>query len=170
MLLPRSSPFVFVAGLLVVGACARSEQTGAAGGDSLMAGYWQLPLAEQGEAPAAWTELERSLRPEDCAQCHPQQYSDWTTALHSKAFSAGFVGQLLNYEFDEAAVCMECHAPLAEQRFAFEMARVGGVGHDPAGQGLAASGNGCAGCHVREQRRFGPPKRGTGATGQSKTD
>lgn len=144
---------------------------------SLPADYWQHPLATQGAPPTAWSEQERSLKPEDCGLCHADRLAEWKTSLHAKAFSPGLVGQLLTFDADETAVCMQCHAPLAEQGQAFEKARRKGRAHlaadqgpadqGPANRGLAASGNVCASCHVRGHRRFGPPERDTGAVGQS---
>lgn len=81
--------------------------------------------------------------------------------------SPGFVGQIITYGTQSANDCMECHAPLAEQKQAFEAARAQGQGHMPSAQGLAAVGNSCAGCHIRENKRFGPPERDSGMTGQS---
>lgn len=130
-------------------------------------GYWTLPLVPQGEAPAQWSEVERSLAPEACGECHVPQYEQWRTSLHAKSFSPGLVGQLLTFDAQQTASCMECHAPLAEQRQAFEAARARGTAHLASGQALAAAGNGCAGCHLRGHRRYGPPRRDTGATGQS---
>ncbi|RMD63792.1 MAG: hypothetical protein D6826_04070 [Alphaproteobacteria bacterium] len=134
---------------------------------SLPPDYWHQPLAAQGEAPQEWSELERSLAPEACGQCHDDKYEQWRTSLHAQAFSPGLVGQLLTYDAAQTASCMECHAPLAEQKQAFEAARARGQAHQPAAQGLAAAGNSCAGCHLRRYRRYGPPERETGATGQS---
>jgi len=158
MLALRNSLAITLAALLVA-ACSTEESVQVGGADSLLIGYWDLPLAEQGDTPEGWSVLEQSLAPEDCGQCHPDQYRDWSTTLHSRAFSPGLVGQLVNYGFDDAASCMECHAPLVEQRVAFEMARVAGSAHMTRAQGIAATGNGCAGCHVRQHRRFGPPRR-----------
>lgn len=137
---------------------------------SLPADYWRHPLATQGAPPRAWSEQERSLKPEDCGLCHADKLAEWKTSLHAKAFSPGLVGQLLTFDAEETAACMQCHAPLAEQRQAFENARRKGRAHLAAGQGnqgLASSGNVCASCHVRGHRRFGPPERDTGAVGQS---
>jgi hypothetical protein len=153
--------------VVLAAACSRNDATHVAEVDSVTVDYWQLPLAEQGAAPEGWSEVERSLEPEDCGRCHPQQYADWQTGLHAKAFSPGLVGQLVNFEIEEAAACMECHAPLAEQRQVFELARISGRGHMKEAQGIAASGNGCAGCHVRGRGYHGPPQRGSGLTGQS---
>lgn len=144
--------------------------TAPAGEPSLPADYWSLPLALQGSAPEGWSELERSLAPEACGECHADQYEQWRTSLHARAFSPGLVGQLLSYTAQQVAGCMKCHAPLAEQREAFEAAHARGAGHSPSAQGLAAVGNSCAGCHLRGHRRYGPPQRETGAIGQSDGD
>jgi hypothetical protein len=129
--------------------------------------FWRQPLALQGEAPRQWAPIERSLQPDDCGACHSDQLKAWRTSLHAKAFSPGLVGELLTYGDEDAAACMRCHAPLAEQRQAFEVARRKGKGHLSADQELAAAGNSCGGCHLRGHRRFGPPQRDTGIVGQS---
>jgi hypothetical protein len=59
----------------------------------------------------------------------------------------------------------QCHAPLAEQLTDFETKRAQGMAH--ISEGLAAAGNACGGCHLRRYQHFGPPQRGTGATGAS---
>jgi hypothetical protein len=143
--------------------------TAAAGqvGTPTLESYWRLPLASQGPAPAGWSRDERSLAPQDCATCHAEQFAQWRTSRHALAFSPGFIGHLLNFDAADTAECMQCHAPLDEQRTAFEAARARGLAHLPSDQGLAAAGNACAGCHVRAHTRFGPPRRGTGATGPS---
>jgi hypothetical protein len=65
----------------------------------------------------------------------------------------GVTGQLADLwptDAESARLCLTCHAPLAEQqpenRAIFDAAL--------QGQGIV-----CAGCHVREHRRFGPPRR-----------
>jgi Cytochrome c554 and c-prime len=132
------------------------------------AAYWRRPLAPQGAPPGKWSTLEQSLRPEDCGQCHRDQFEQWRTSLHAHAFSPGLVADALTYTAVATAECMQCHAPLAEQHAAFENARGLGMAHRPDQQGLAAAGNVCAGCHLRHYARFGPPQRGTGAVGPSK--
>lgn len=129
--------------------------------------YWRVPLASQGEPPKDWTPLEQSLAPKDCGQCHADKLAEWQTSRHAHAFSPGLVGQLLTYDAQDTAACMQCHAPLAEQRAVFEAARSLKVAHLPEKQGLAAAGNSCGGCHLRQYHRFGPPQRDTGAVGQS---
>lgn len=147
-------------GFLVAGAAALSDRF-----DS--SSYWKTPLAKQGKAPAHWTPMEQSLAPESCGQCHGDQFQQWRTSLHARAFSPGLVGQLLTFDANDTAECLQCHAPLAEQHVAFEAARSLKLAHRKDKQGLAAAGNSCGGCHVREHRRFGPPQRGTGVTGPS---
>ncbi len=134
---------------------------------SLPADHWQQPLHPQGPPPEQWSEVEQSLNPESCAECHADKYEEWKTSLHAHAMSPGFVGQIMTYNTQSANDCMECHAPLAEQKQAFAEARARGKGHLPSAQGLAAAGNSCAGCHIRENKRYGPPQRDTGLTGQS---
>jgi len=124
-------------------------------------GYWVRPIPPQGDPPASWSDLEASLRPEDCSTCHRAQYQDWRTTVHSGAYSPGLSGQLVNWEqssFGTVQSCLVCHAPLSEQS-----ARL------PDGEewtlnpvydaGLRDHGITCAACHVRGNRRHGPPSR-----------
>ncbi len=139
-------------------------------GEPRLDAYWHQPLAPQGPAPDGWSKDEQSLAPQDCGQCHAEQFAKWRTSRHAQAFSPGVVGTLLDpnsADSADSAECMQCHAPLDEQRAAFEAARARGVAHRTSEQGLAAVGDACAGCHLRAYARFGPPKRGTGLTGPS---
>ncbi|MBL4894562.1 MAG: hypothetical protein JKY59_06790 [Emcibacter sp.] len=139
-------------------------------GPSLPAGHWTQPLKTQGTPPQDWSELEQSLHPESCAQCHEEKYEEWKTSFHAHAMSPGFVGQIMNYNTQSANDCMECHAPLAEQKQDFATAVAAGKAHLAPAQGLASVGNSCAGCHIRENKRFGPPQRDSGKVGQSDSD
>lgn len=145
--------------LSAVIAAAFFMMTAPAGARPLPEGYWHTPLAPQGKPPASWSEQEKSLAPEECGLCHADKLTEWRSSLHARAFSPGLVGQLLTFDAEETQSCMNCHAPLAEQATDFQAARKRGRGHDPAGQKLAAEGNSCAGCHLRDNRRFGPPRR-----------
>jgi len=131
--------------------------------------YWPHLLSPQGEPPPGWSDAETSLAPTACGSCHADQLAQWQTSRHARAMSPGVVGQLLTFETGDAADCMQCHAPLAEQRAAFEAARIAGAAQPYDRLGLAAAGNSCGGCHVRSYHRYGPPQRGTGAIGQSET-
>lgn len=154
----------FVLGMVFFGVRATAAD------QDLPKNYWTLPLASQGKAPTHWTDIERSLAPEDCGSCHADQYAEWRTSLHARAFSPGLIGQLLAMNRTEADGCMNCHAPLAEQKEAFAAARQRGAGHRLPAVGLAAAGNSCAGCHRRGHRTYGPPQRATGATGPGRAD
>ena len=139
-------------------------------GDIDVGDYWRRPLASQGEPPGRWSAVERSLAPADCGQCHSAQLTDWQTSRHAHSFSPGLVGQLLTLDPGATAECMQCHAPLDEQRAAFETARGAGAAATADGPGIASAGNSCGGCHLRAYRHFGPPQRGSAATGPSETD
>ena len=127
--------------------------------------FWPKSLPAQGPPPSHWSDLEKSLSPDACGQCHAEQLAQWQSSRHAHAMSPGVLGQLLDLSTSDAAECLQCHAPLAEQRTAFEQARARGTGHRIDQLGLAAAGNACGGCHLRANRRFGPPPRGTGAPG-----
>lgn len=125
--------------------------------------HWQRPLASQGEAPAAFPPLEASLAPAACGQCHARQFEDWQTTLHARAMGPGLLGQL--QEMDPSAVddhqaCLRCHAPLAEQETDLQRTLAGSEAGSTRPDGAAfRHGLTCAGCHVRQHRRFGPARR-----------
>jgi hypothetical protein len=129
--------------------------------------YWPHLLESQGVPPPQWSDIEKSLAPRDCGVCHTDQLAQWQTSRHAQSMSPGVVGQLATLGSDDAAECMQCHAPLAEQRTAFEAARTEGAAIQYDRLDIAAAGNSCGGCHLRSYHRFGPPQRGTGAIGQS---
>lgn len=123
-----------------------------------LASYWELPVPSQGPPPPGFAAAEASLDPAMCGACHPRQYGEWQTSLHATAYSPGFAGQLIEGDLappQEVRSCQTCHAPLAEQQ-PFDAALGASPIFDPA---LRSHGLLCAGCHVRQQRRYGPPRR-----------
>lgn len=119
--------------------------------------HWQRPIAPQGTPPAGFSPQEASLSPQDCGACHPQQFKDWQSALHSKAMGPGLLGQLQAMAADatdEHQACLMCHAPLAEQQTDLQKALTAGK----AKLGAHADGLTCAGCHVRGHQHHGPPR------------
>ena len=124
--------------------------------------HWQRPLAANGPAPGNFSPLEASLSPAACGACHPRQFDDWRTALHSHAMSPGLLGQLQAMGAqarDKHQACLKCHAPLAEQADHLVASLTAGRMLPPLADGAsAADGLTCAGCHVRGNRRFGPPR------------
>ena len=119
--------------------------------------YWVRPIPLQGKAPGGFTSLELSLYPKDCGACHQSQYADWSESLHSMAVGPGLMGQLSPEESPNFATsCYLCHAPLSEQQ---EYLVVDGEyqRNDRYDERLQKSGVSCSVCHLRGNRRFGPP-------------
>ncbi len=118
--------------------------------------HWLRPVPVQREAPEHWTDLERSLMPEDCGACHPAQLQAWSSSRHALATGPGVAGQLRLFGPASRASCLSCHAPLTEQQDVVEVDGewLANPSHDPA---LATRGVACAGCHLRDRRVVGPP-------------
>ena len=129
--------------------------------DAFLKHHWRLPVPPQGEPPVAFSPIEASLHPKECALCHRQQFEDWKTSVHSRSMGPGIYGQLLNMEEKNPAtytVCATCHTPLSEQ---IPHLKEGSeyrpnAAFDPE---LQQAGLICAACHVRQHERFGPPRR-----------
>ncbi|MEJ2591888.1 MAG: multiheme c-type cytochrome [Candidatus Thiodiazotropha sp.] len=132
--------------------------------DGFLAAHWQRPIAAQGPVPDGFTPREGALGPAECGSCHPRQWEDWQTSLHSKTVGAGLMWQLHLMDQAQANRCLDCHAPLAEQK-ALMAVRFGWPGAPtqptPAyvDETLDQQGLVCAACHVRKHRRFGPQAR-----------
>ncbi len=129
-------------------------------GQEFLDRHWHRPLPPQGAPPARFSPLERSLEPSSCGVCHPAQWNDWQTTVHARSMGPGVRGQLAETAHtDPASVgpCLDCHAPLAEQRRESEApaGRVANADFDPS---LERQGLVCAACHVRHWERFGPPR------------
>ncbi|MFQ5471059.1 MAG: multiheme c-type cytochrome [Gammaproteobacteria bacterium] len=134
--------------------------------ESFLEQHWPDTIPLQGKPPETYTNLESSLSPADCGQCHPQQYKDWQTSLHSKSMGPGVLGQIidmLDTDSETAKICWRCHTPLAEQQSVLRQQSVFGYNNwepNPAfDRQLQHQGLVCAGCHIRNHRRFGPPPR-----------
>jgi hypothetical protein len=130
--------------------------------ERFLATHWTQPLPPQGGPAAERSALEASLDATACAQCHAEQWDAWSGSLHSRAMGPGIEWQLRLMDQEQGNRCLRCHAPLAEQKAlvalergwsaAPERPRPDYVPGDLHRQGVA-----CAVCHVRGQRRFGPP-------------
>lgn len=119
-----------------------------ASGQGLEDDYWLRPIPLQGAAPDAYPSAAKGLSPGDCGVCHIEQYRQWSTSYHRMATSAGLLGQLRAFDQAEQTDCLNCHAPRAEQQ------QLWYSGSPDAYDNLY--GVGCATCHVRAHRRFGP--------------
>lgn len=126
--------------------------------------HWQRPIAAQGTPPKSYSDLEASLSPKACGQCHAEQWQDWQQSLHSQTVKAGLLWQFQLMAQSDANACLECHAPLAEQKALLALehdwpaapktAMPNYISEDLADQGLV-----CAACHVRDHKRYGPVPR-----------
>jgi len=119
--------------------------------------HWRRPLGPQGTPPAAYTPQEASLDPASCGACHQAQFDDWRTSRHAQAMGPGVLGQLIAMDagaLDDHQSCLRCHAPLAEQAASLATAIRSQSRARTHEQGLT-----CAGCHVRDHVRHGPPRR-----------
>lgn len=125
---------------------------------SFLSAHWSIPLAAQGSPPPSFSAAEASLQPAICGACHPEQYAQWSGSLHAAGYSPGLAGQLIEGSLAhplQQRNCQSCHTPLAEQQPYDASLRP----NPDFGAELRAQGLVCAGCHVREHRTFGPPRR-----------
>lgn len=123
--------------------------------------HWEFPLPPQGSAPIDFAFYERSLDATSCGKCHTSQYQDWKTSRHSQAMNAGIRWQFDVFSQADSNKCMDCHAPLAEQKALVALEQ--GWPNAPAlgppdyvPPDLHQQGLTCAACHVRAHARYGP--------------
>ncbi len=139
------------------GAKQSAQSANTVADSKVIEGYWERPVPLQGPVPASYSKLEASLYPEDCAVCHAAQHSDWSGSLHSKAMSPGLTSQLSPHDQPGfAASCYLCHSILTEQQ-EFVSTDKGYSTNPDFDARLRQSGVTCAGCHVRGNKRYGPP-------------
>lgn len=127
--------------------------------------HWgKNPIPLQGLPPANYSPLEASLFPESCGQCHPQQYQDWKTSIHSQAMGPGVLGQLIVMQEEDpetAKKCWFCHTPLAEQQAILKIKDKNSFKKNADfDESLYHQGLVCAACHLRKNQRYGPPRKG----------
>lgn len=130
--------------------------------------YWDTPVPYQMPVPSA---------PETCGACHSDKYSDWSTSQHAHAFSSGLLGQIIDYDEVDAANCLNCHAPLAEQQASLLESNLEELSSDMAAYDselLARHGVFCAACHLRDGIMHAPsittPDNGTRVHQQVKVE
>lgn len=123
--------------------------------------HQKSPVAPQGTPPEGWSALEARIDPAACGTCHPQQLADWKESWHAGGMGPGVIGQYVDWDGSNDALvakCNRCHAPLSEQHLRIRDRATDTWVDNPAavpemrGQGLT-----CAGCHVRDHTRHGPP-------------
>lgn len=126
--------------------------------------HWEHPLMPQGMPPKNFSELEASLDSSSCGKCHGGQYKDWLESRHSQTMNAGIRWQFYVFSQAESNKCMNCHAPLAEQKalVAMELEWDSAPTSPPPDyvpENLHQQGLTCAACHVRDHQRIGPVHR-----------
>jgi hypothetical protein len=123
------------------------------GDDSWLKTHFSAPVPPQGDAPEDWTEVEASLDPTQCGVCHPAELADWEGSWHAMGMGPGMMGQLSDSpSANMVESCQRCHAPNAEQ-----YPELDGAENPHFDESLRAQGLTCAGCHVRDWTRYGPP-------------
>jgi mono/diheme cytochrome c family protein len=125
---------------------------------------WGSAIGFQGPPPANLVPAQTSLAPAQCGRCHAKQLREWKTSLHSQTASPGTIGQILRRDPAGKASCLRCHAPLPEQ---LEHAAPNFARSPLYDQALRDEGIACAGCHLRQWERLGPPRQpGSGVLAQ----
>jgi len=115
---------------------------------------------ESGGAPP----ILGKLRAADCGVCHQEQYRDWKTTVHSRAWTDPYFQ--VDWAFDgRQQICRNCHTPLDRQqehrvlgfrdRDKWDPVLAPNPEFDPA---LQSEGVTCAGCHLRNGKMLGPGK------------
>lgn len=144
---------VVAAGLALAATGCSNEHSGAAvatarvepSAAAFLESHWRSPVKATGSSAGNPHPSLDDLRPSACGSCHQAQHDDWRASLHSRAMGPGVAGQFKGMDDAERRDCRRCHAPLDEQ--------------GDAKSALSAEGLFCAGCHVREGKVFGPPRR-----------
>lgn len=104
----------------------------------------------------------RTLRATECASCHAEFYQEWSTTLHSRAWTDPYFQA--DWKFDGAQqICKNCHIPLDRQqehrvlgfrdREKWQPVLAPNPDFDPA---LQHEGVTCAACHLRDGEILGP--------------
>jgi hypothetical protein len=103
--------------------------------------YWHIPIPFQDPLPPT---------PKACGGCHEDKYKDWSRSRHAQAFSPGLIGQIVDYSETEAARCLACHAPMADQQEPLFQIGLDKLTEEQPPDLLAKHGVYCAACHLRD--------------------
>ena len=98
-------------------------------------------LFHRGAAPVltGWEETPEKLSSSYCLECHRETHGEWQQGMHAQAWTSPIFQRA--YEFESHDWCVNCHAPLSQNR----------QGAEP----WSKEGINCAVCHVREGRILG---------------
>jgi hypothetical protein len=122
------------------------------------------PAFERAVDSGAAAPVFAKLHAADCGACHPQQYDDWKTTVHSGAWTDPYFQ--VDWAFDgRQQVCRNCHTPLDRQQENRVLGFRDRAKWDPVlapnpdfDAALQKEGVTCAGCHLRKGRILGPGK------------
>ncbi len=104
----------------------------------------------------------KTLSAQECAACHRDFYDEWSTAIHSQAWTDPYFQADWRYD-DEQQICKNCHTPLDRQqeyrvlgfrdRAKWDPVLAPNPDFDPR---LQHEGVTCAACHFRDGAILGP--------------
>lgn len=117
------------------------------------------------ERPVSTAEIPeplQTLRAEECALCHQEIFDDWSTTIHSQAWTDPYFQ--VDFVFDGSQqICKNCHIPLDRQQEHLVLGFRDKAKWDPIlatnpdfDPVLQHEGVTCAACHLREGRILGP--------------
>jgi hypothetical protein len=108
-----------------------------------------LPLFPKGvsSVTTGW-EGKQSLSAKECKGCHEETHKDWKEGMHGKAWTDSLFQNAFRIEPQEW--CVNCHAPLSEQKREFL-----DKGKGNSDKSLLAEGINCVACHVRNGKVLG---------------
>jgi hypothetical protein len=107
---------------------------------ALLTAGCRVPLFEQGKQPLRRVTGSVGLQASACGSCHRQEVESWRGSRHAAAFSNALFQESYRRAADKSW-CVNCHAPLPEQRQALR-------GEAPTA--WLDEGVNCAACHLRD--------------------
>ena len=122
-------------------------------------------VSEAFERPISVKELPAGVDSQSakaCGQCHTEIYAEWSTTIHSQAWTEPYFQA--DWKFDGAQqICKNCHIPLADQQEHLVTGFRDRDKWDPILEpnphfdaALQQEGVNCGGCHLREGQVLGP--------------
>jgi hypothetical protein len=120
------------------------------------------PAFERPVSTAQIPEPLDTLRAEECATCHQEAFDEWSTTIHSQAWTDPYFQ--VDFVFDGSQqICKNCHTPLDRQqehlvlgfrdKEKWDPILAPNPDFDPV---LQHEGVTCAACHLREGKILGP--------------
>jgi len=106
-------------------------------------------------------ELLDTLRADECAACHQDFFDEWSTSIHSQAWTDPYYQADLRFDRSQQ-ICLNCHIPLDRQQESLVVGFRDAEKWDPIlvpnpdfDAALQKEGVTCAACHLREGKILG---------------